>query len=141
MGNLIRCAIHPIAASPTAPDNSANGTPIPWAIIPHAKLPAAMAPLNTVRYTARERPRTQLGRIAWATPLSVVNAVIQAAPRINREDTASHLGGARVSKAMTAEVTNADARSRPSALRYIRKRGIITAPPIAPKPTAPSNMP
>ncbi|MNY45709.1 hypothetical protein D3C86_1808300 [compost metagenome] len=108
---------------------------------PQARLPAVIAPLNTVRYTASERPRTQLGRMDCATPLSVVSAVIQAAPSTSRAASATHCGGAQASTTMTSAASSAESSSRPSALSRARSRGMTSAPPIAPRPTAPSRMP
>src|SRR5690606_13485537 len=117
-GSLTRCAARPTSARAAALASRVWATPIADAIAPQLMLPAVMAPLKTVRYTANDLPRTQLGRIDCATPFSVVNAVIHAAPSTSKAPAAAHSGGDHASAPMTAAVTNAAANNKPSALRY-----------------------
>ncbi|KAG1166290.1 hypothetical protein G6F57_021743 [Rhizopus arrhizus] len=76
-----------------------------------------------------------------ATPLKVVRATIQPTPNSSNSRTAAHCGGAKDSAAMTMAATAAAASTRPSVFSRRRSIGNITAPRIAPTPTAPSKMP
>ena len=78
--------------------------------------------------------------MAWATLLKVVSAVIQPMPSTTSSSTASHLGGANTSAAITAALATDASSTRPSA-SSLPRRGSSSAPRIAPAPTAPSSTP